>query len=51
MLDADFWWDQAQEFRQRAETSRNDDRREELRDLADVCLTVAAHIEEHAASG
>ena len=51
MLDADFWWDQAQEYRQRAERSRSDAGREEFRDLAEICLTVAAHIEEHAPSG
>ena len=51
MLDADFWWDQAQEYRQRAKATRSDERRAELRDLADICLTVAARIEAHAPSG
>jgi hypothetical protein len=51
MLDAEFWLDQATMFRQKAEAMRDPDAREEFRELAKVCDTVAHQIEEHAPGG
>jgi hypothetical protein len=51
MLDADFWFDQATMFRQQADAVRDPDAREEFRELAKVCDTVACKLEEHAPGG
>ena len=51
MLDAEFWLNQATLFRQQAEAVRDPDVREEFRELATVCVTVAHKLEEHAPGG
>ena len=51
MLDADFWFDQATMFRQQANAVRDPEAREEFRELAKVCDTVACKLEEHAPGG
>ncbi len=51
MIDADFWLEQANAFSARAETAQDILLQRELWELAAVCETVAAKIEEHAPSG
>jgi len=51
MLDADFWLDQAVNFRQQAEAVRDPDAREEFRELERVCVAVASRLEEHTPGG
>jgi hypothetical protein len=51
MIDADFWLEQANAFSARAETAQDVLLQRELWELAAVCETVAAKIEEHAPSG
>jgi hypothetical protein len=51
MLDAEFWLNQANAFRQEADTVRDQSEREELRALAAICDSVASRIEEHMPGG
>jgi hypothetical protein len=51
MLDADFWLDQANLFREEADAVRDPETCAELRALAEICDTVACKIEAHAPSG
>ena len=51
MLDADFWLEQAKAFSARAENSEDSGLQTELLELASICETVAARIEQHAPGG
>ncbi len=51
MEDVVFWREQAAQFRERAETTKDPSLSQELRELAEICEEVASEIEDHAPAG
>lgn len=51
MFEGDFWLEHAVAFRQQADAARESEKRDELLELANICLAVARQVEEHAPGG
>lgn len=51
MFEGDFWLEYAAAFRQQAQAARESEQRDALLELANICLAVARHAEEHAPGG
>jgi hypothetical protein len=51
MDEANYWWEQARQYKERAEKARKRAQKAELRELGEACAAVAEDIEAHAPSG
>jgi hypothetical protein len=51
MTEATYWWEEATKFKQQAQATEDHAEREDLLELAEVCVEVAATIEEHSSGG
>jgi hypothetical protein len=51
MTEATYWWEEATKFKQQAQVTDDHAERESLLELAEVCVEVAATIEERICGG
>lgn len=51
MIEAFYWWDEAEKFKDEARASADPRRQQELLELAGVCEAVAAEAEERTTGG
>jgi hypothetical protein len=51
MIDADYWFDEAEKYKERAAEAEDPAEREEYLELCDICFDVATSLEDRVTGG